>query len=236
MDGVLGLIPARGGSKSILGKNLALLGGQPLISYVIVAGQYVKAIDKFMCSSDDLEIRNVAWNCGSEFRIRPDSLSQDNTPIIDVILHVLERLKEENKYEPWAVALLQPTSPFVLPEYIETCIKRLKDDPRAMSSQTVASFPHNYHAFNQRVMDDGMVKFYFQKEREALYNKQLKPVFYRFGNFVVTRAEALFKYKDVFAPPSIPHIIPPEYALDIDGPEDLEVGEWYLEKKKVILP
>jgi CMP-N-acetylneuraminic acid synthetase len=80
------------------------------------------------------------------------------------------------------------------------------------------------------------VQFRFPEERAICYNKQAKPKFYIFGNLIVTRTEALLQDKEIFAPPSIPCEIPFQYALDIDSSEDLELAEWYIQTRKVLLP
>ena len=232
---ILGLIPARGGSKSIPRKNIVNLGGHPMLAYQVNAAKKSRSIGRILCSTDDEAIAQAARDYGSEISRRPAALAQDDTNIIDVIVDLLHTLKGEG-YEPFAVALLQPTSPFLLPEHIDACCDLLVKNPDAMSAQTVASFPHNFHAYNQRVVEEGVVRFNFQKEREACYNKQTKPHFYVFGNLVVAKTSALLETKQVFAQPSLAHEIPFAYALDADGPGDLELAEFYIEKQKVILP
>jgi CMP-N-acetylneuraminic acid synthetase len=232
----LGLIPARGGSKSIPKKNIAPLHGRPLISYVIRAAQRSRSIDRTICSTDDNEIAGICQDFDVEVMERKPELAQDTTHVIEVIKDVIRTLEKSQDYVPDAVALLQPTSPFLLPDHIDGCVDLLKNNPRAGSSQTVAEFPHNFHAYNQRVIEDNVVRFRFQEERAVCYNKQSKPKFFVFGNLIVTRTEALFEQEEIFASPSYPYEIPYHYALDVDGPEDLEMAEWYLERAKVLLP
>ena len=123
-----------------------------------------------------------------------------------------------------------------LPEHIDRCIEMIKNDINAGSAQTIATFPHNYHAFNQRVINGKKVQFVFREERRQCYNKQKKPIFHCFGNIVVTRTQALIEKKEIFAEPSLGWEIPFPYALDVDGPEDLEMAEWYVQKGKVKIP
>lgn len=233
---ILGLIPARGGSKSIPKKNIVSLAGHPMLAYVANAAKKCKTVNRILCSTDDSEIADAARACGVEIADRPLRLAQDDTHIIDVILDLLETLKKDEGYEPFAVALLQPTSPFLLPKHIDQCCGLLFKNPDAASAQTIASFPHNFHAYNQRIVENGIVNFRFEKEREVCYNKQTKPEFYVFGNLVVTKRRALLETGRVFALPSAPFEIPHAYALDVDGPEDLELAEFYIEKQKVLLP
>jgi CMP-N,N'-diacetyllegionaminic acid synthase len=233
---VLGVIPARGGSKSIPKKNIVSLNGHPLIAYVINAGKRSKCLGRIICSTDDSDITEACSRLGVEVMGRPKELAQDDTHVVDVMIHLLESLNRKEGYKPWAVGLLQPTSPFLLPEHINQCVMLLRQNLGANSSQTIAELPHNYHAYNQRVVRDGIVRFRFAEERARCYNKQKKPKFYVFGNLIVTRTEALLRDRDIFAPPSLPYQIAFPYAVDIDGPEDLELAEWYIGKGKVLLP
>ncbi|MCK5230250.1 MAG: acylneuraminate cytidylyltransferase family protein [Desulfobulbaceae bacterium] len=233
---ILGLIPARGGSKSIPKKNIISLAGHPMLAYVANAAKKCRTVNRILCSTDDPEIADAARACCVEITDRPLRLARDDTHIIDVILDLLSTLKKGEGYEPFAVALLQPTSPFLLPEHIDQCCKLLLKNPDAASAQTIASFPHNFHAYNQRIVENGIVRFRFERERAVCYNKQTKPKFYVFGNFVVTRTSALLETGQVFARPSAAFEIPYTYALDVDGPEDLEFAEFYIEKQKILLP
>jgi CMP-N-acetylneuraminic acid synthetase len=168
--------------------------------------------------------------------MRPKHLAADDTNVLDVLIFLLEQFQKTEGVLPFAIALLQPTSPFTLSDHIDSCVHHLLENKLANSTQTVSEFPHNYHAYNQRIIADGSVAFQFSEERKKYYNKQEKPKFYIFGNLVVVRSTALLQRKEIFPIPSIPNVIPFHYALDLDGPEDLELAEWYLSQGKVKLP
>ncbi len=105
---VLGLIPARGGSKSIANKNLVDLGGCPLIKWTIDAASK-SSLSRVVVSTENQEIAETCRSLGAEVPfVRPDSLASDDAQSIDVVLHALEALVEQFD----AVMLLQPTSPF----------------------------------------------------------------------------------------------------------------------------
>jgi CMP-N,N'-diacetyllegionaminic acid synthase len=233
---ILGLIPARGGSKSIPFKNIVMLEGYPLITYVIEAAKKSKSIHRIICSTDSTRIAKTASDLGVEMIDRPAEFAQDDTHVIEVIINVIETLMKNEGQVPFAVALLQPTSPFVLPEHIDMCVDLLKDNRSCSSVQTITKIPHNYHAYNQRILNEGQVSFRFQKERMRCYNKQTKPEYFAFGNLVITKTQSLLEKRDVFAAPSLAIEIQSPYALDLDGPEDLSLAEWYLQNKKVRFP
>ncbi len=234
-DDILGFIPARGGSKSIPSKNIALLGKRPLIAYVIHAARQSKSLNRIICSTDSNEIRDVCTKLEIPVMQRPKVLAQDDSPVIDVIVHMINLMKVKTGYVPHAIALLQATSPFLLPQHIDKCAQLLLDNQSAGSVQTITDFPHNYHAYNQRIVENGIVSFRFSKERATCYNKQRKPRFYIFGNLVITRTQALLDQQNVFAQPSLAVPIPEPYALDVDTPDDLYLAEWYIHNGKVRL-
>lgn len=232
---VLGIIPARGGSKSIPMKNLVLLNGRPLISYVINAAKKCKDIDGIVCSTDHESIAEYCKKEGVGVIARPSELCGDDVAVVDVMKHVLNEYQREKGFMPDIVPLLQPTSPFLIPEHISTLVKLMKDNPIAQSAQTIARFPHNYHAYNQRRVEGNQVRFCFEEERRRCYNKQLKPTHYIFGNLVISRAMSILQGNNPFGDYSLYCEISPFYALDIDGPEDLDYAEYLFRTGEIVL-
>jgi CMP-N,N'-diacetyllegionaminic acid synthase len=225
-DSAIGVIPARGGSKSIPLKNLVPLAGRPLISYVISAGQAARSLSRVLCSTDDERIADVCRQAGVEVFDRAAELAQDDSPVAGVVREVLNAIAAREGAVPEIVALLQPTSPFVLGEHIDRCVEALRRRPDADSAQTIVPVDHNSHAFNQRVVEDGVVRFRFLQERRAAYNKQRKPRHYVFGNVVVSRSASVLEGKDCFGDVSLPMEIPRAYAFDLDTSDDLAYAEY----------
>jgi CMP-N-acetylneuraminic acid synthetase len=213
-----------------------MLGGRPLLDYVIMAGQASRTLTRRICSTEHPQIAMECHRMKVEVHRRPESLCRDDTPVLDVLAHLLDDMEANGHGLPDMIALLQPTSPFVLPEDIDTAVSLLRSDLQADSVQTLCAFPHNYHAYNQRVVENGLVRFRFPAERKECHNKQRKPTFYIFGNLVVTRVRTIREQKDVFGARSLSLIIPDAYAIDVDGPEDLKKAEWLLTSGRVSLP
>lgn len=234
-DTAVGLIPARGGSKSIPLKNLAPIAGIPLIRFVMDAAGKSSSLAGVYCSTDHPDIARACSAGGVAVIDRPAELGQDDTPVTAVMLHVLETLAQRDGRMPGMVALLQPTSPFLLPAHVDDCVAALRAHPEADSAQTITPVFHNAHAFNQRVVEDGKVRFRFLEERRAAYNKQRKPKHYTFGNLVVTRSRSLLQGQDCFGTVSIPVEIPRAYALDVDTLEDLDYASFLVAGNRVAL-
>ncbi len=157
---VLGVIPARGGSKRLPGKNIALLGGKPLIVHSIHAALGSGVIDRVIVSTDDDGIAAVASSAGADVPfMRPPHLSTDDATSVDVLVHALEWFKRAEGYEPACVFLLQPTSPLRTAEDIRACrallvdgvdaVAGVSDDPRSPcivtpnADGTVTVAPHD---------------------------------------------------------------------------------------------
>lgn len=220
------IVPARGGSKSISLKNLLPLAGRPLLDYVVRAAQASGVLARIVCSTDHERIAARAGELGVAVDIRPPELATDEAKVDDVAMDLLVRERAKGHTLPDAVVLLQPTSPFLLPQHIRDLIGLLRDRPAALSVHNVYPVPHNLHSWNQRfVADDGAVQFPFEAERARARNKQQKPKLYAFGNLIVSRAEALLTGKGFYAKPSYAMTILAPYAFDLDQQTDISMAE-----------
>lgn len=228
---VWALVPARGGSKSIPLKNLVPLAGVPLLDYGIRAVQASGRVTRIICSTDDDRIAARAGELGVEVDRRPPHLAADETPVAEVACEFLNR-----EGVPDILVLVQPTSPFLLPEHVHALIDAMLKDRAARSGQTVTPCPHNHHAWNQREVEEGRVRFKFPAERAAAYNKQSKPSLYVFGNLVTVKPSALLEDAGFFAEPSVAVEITAPYDFDLDGPGDVAVAEALIHSGAVRLP
>ena len=215
------MVPARGGSKSIPYKNLAVLAGRALIDYGVLAVQASGRCERIVCSTEDQRVAEHAETLGIEVDTRPTRLAGDDTAVADVARDFLARATAPL---PDVLVLIQPTSPFLLPQHIGALLDRIASNPSAQSAQTVAAIPHNHHAWNQRVVTDPVVHFAFREERARAYNKQSKPKLYAIGNLVMVRPAALRLGLDFFAEPSVALEIPRPYDFDVDTAEDLALA------------
>lgn len=223
------LVPARGGSKSIPKKNIVNLHGLKLIEYGIRAAQLSGCFERIVCSTDDEEIALIAEKNGIEVDWRPSELATDDAAIADVARDFLKR----NSPNPEILALIQPTSPFVLARHIEALLKEMGRQPACLSGQTITKVAHNSHAWNQREFNDNKVCFKYAEERRSAYNKQLKPQLYSFGNLVAIKPSALLSGSDFFAEPSVGVPIDWPYNLDVDTYDDLRLAEAIINAKLV---
>ena len=124
---IIALIPARGGSKSVPGKNIYPLAGKPLIAYSIETALKVKEIDRVIVSTDDDEIGAIAKKYGAEHYKRPAHLATDHALVVDTIEYMIELLTNEGE-QPGILILLEPTCPFRSVETVSKCIVMITND------------------------------------------------------------------------------------------------------------
>ncbi len=220
---IIGLIPARGGSKSIKNKNIVKFLGKPLLSHVADSAKKSKHLKHIICSTDDKNIIRVCENINVNVQVRPASLSQDDTNIVDVIKFVIKKLKKDN-IEAKIIVLLQPTYPFVKTKIIDESIELLIQKKKIASVQSVTEVPHCFHAYNQRKIIKSEVSFFFEKERTSYYSKQKKINLFSFGNLTSFKVEKFFEQKTCFPKPSFPINISRLESFDIDNEEDLKIA------------
>ena len=225
-------IPARGGSKSIKKKNLVDLAGSPLIDYCIRAVLSTDGVGQIICSTDSKEIIDRAAHFGIDVDERPPELGGDDIKVRDVVGEFITR---ECIVSEWVV-LVQPTSPFLLPQHIMSLIRTAKLAVGAVTAQNIVKVPHNFHAWSQRRFQTGRVVFINKEQRLAAYNKQRKPDLYKFGNLVMARCDHITSGGDFFDEESVGELIISPYDFDLDGPEDLPMAETLISASLVDLP
>jgi len=212
------LVPARGGSKAIKLKNMADLGGRPLIDYCVEAAKASGVFERVICSTEHAGIARHVIGLGIEHDQRPVELGGDEVSTKAVILEFLWRYQEQSL--PDLLFIIEPTSPFLRPKDIVALKLRMEQTPNAVTGMTVTRPPHTHHAWNQREMRDGLVRFIFE-ERKLVFAKQNKPVLYIFGNVIACRVAGLLAGGDVFAEPTASVEIERPYDINIDDPDDL---------------
>ena len=230
---ILGIIPARGGSKGIPNKNIKLLGDKPLLEHTAKSALASKLLDRVILSSDCSEIIKVAKNLGLEVPfIRPGNLSQDNTPSLSVIKHALEFFEtKEEKFD--AVCLLQVTSPFREVDLIDRSIEKFEEE-NFDSLISVRKVPSDFNphwifepdANNQLRIATG--------EEELISRRQDLPnSFHRDGAIYLTKTDVILNQNSLYGS-SIGYIEPKnDLYVNIDTPDDWRIAEEIIKKLKV---
>ena len=222
---ILGLIPARGGSKGFPRKNIKLLLDKPLIAWTIEQALESKYIDRLIVSTDDIEIAEISKKYKADVPfIRPRELSEDNAKGIDVVLHTLDWLKENDKRKKYdLIMLLQPTSPLRKYEDIDKAIELLflKEAKAIVSVCEVDHHP----LWTNALPEDGCMKDFIRKEI-INKNRQELPIFYRLnGAIYLAYCNYIKEQKSFFSKDTFAYIMPKSRSADIDNEIDFELAQ-----------
>jgi len=184
---VLGIIPARGGSKGVPRKNLRPLAGKPLIVWTIEAALRAQHLSRLVVSTDDDEIAQIAVDAGAELIRRPAQIAGDTASSELALLHALDELQSTEGYVPDAVSLLQCTSPLRGADLIDRCIALLFDS----GCDAVMTVTHMQHWYLCGRIDDDhrfLPEYDYQKRP---FSQQMPEKFRENGAVYVTRTETL---------------------------------------------
>jgi CMP-N,N'-diacetyllegionaminic acid synthase len=223
---ILAIIPARGGSKRLPGKNIKPLGGQPLLLRTVNAARASRLIDRIVVSTDDEAIATVAKKAGVEVIRRPASLARNKTPIIPVLLHVVDLLFKKECYRPEIIVLLQVTSPLRTTEDIDATIRRVIEG--ADSAETFCTMKdHPYYAFaidrneNARPLDP----------KHVTMRSQDLPKLYKENGAVFAMTIGTLRKEGLYGKKHRAVIMPSERSIDIDEPIDFKIAEVLLRER-----
>jgi len=226
---VLGIVPARGGSKRIPRKNLVELAGKPLIAYTIEAGLRSRFIDTVVVSTDDREIADVSRSLGAQVPfLRPAELALDESSTFDAVQHAVDYYKQIGK-EFGYIVLLQATSPLRDSGDIDNAVELLLHK-QADAVISVCEVEHNPLWANKLPEDLSMNGFL----TEAVKNKRSQDLakYYRLnGAIYICAIERLLQEKSFSIKENIfAYIMPLEKSVDIDTMLDLKLCEILLKE------
>ena len=228
---IVGLIPARGGSKGIPKKNIVKLHGKPLIWYSIRASMESKKIDYTVVTTDDEEIMKISKKYGAYVIKRPRSLASDKASLVDVAIHAIDHLKTHG-IRTDILVLLQPTSPLRTAKDIDLAIKEFVSNKNALSLVSVTKSrksPLLSLKINKRTkyLEPLLGWEYFLKRRQ-----ELKDTYFPNGAIYIIRPKTLEKERSFYTKKTIPFIMPYEKSIDIDDELDLKLAEMFLKMVK----
>ncbi|HEY9426012.1 MAG TPA: acylneuraminate cytidylyltransferase family protein [Gemmatimonadaceae bacterium] len=227
---VLGLIPARGGSKGVPRKNARLLGGKPLLQYTAEAALASRLLARVVLSTDDPEIAEIGRRCGLEVPfMRPEELARDETPMIPVVQHALQALEvTDGEYD--AVCLLQPTCPLRGGEEIDACIDLLEESG-ADTVITVLHVPEEYNPHWVYFADaSGALRLSTGEATPIARRQELPAAFHRDGAVYVARREVIVQRGSLFGDRVLGHVAERPHTVNIDGPADWRSAEQLVER------
>ena len=220
---VLGIIPARGGSKGIPRKNIVPLLGKPLLAYTAQAALAAKRLSRVVLSTEDEEIAKIGRQWGLEVPfLRPRELARDDTPTLPVLQHALRWLEENEGDFFQYICILQPTHPLRRPEDIDGCIE-LMEREQADTVLTILPVPHHYNPHWVYFQDTRGVLHLSTREIEPISRRQELPAaFHREGSVYVSRRDIVMTRDTFYGNRLLGYPINPTRSINIDTPQDLE--------------
>jgi pseudaminic acid cytidylyltransferase len=216
------IIPARGGSKRIPGKNIKSFAGKPIISYSIEAARDCGLFDRIIVSTDSEEIAAVATQRGAEAPfLRPAEIADDLTPTAPVLAHALNWLAQDGASSDYACCIY-PTAPFITAEYLRQGFEELtRNNVSSVISVTTFSFPI-FRAFERS--EKGNLEMIWP-EHELTRSNDLPDAYHDAGQFYWLDTKIFLEEGKMYGRDARPVILPRYLVQDIDSPEDWETAE-----------
>jgi len=224
MSLVLGLVPARGGSKGVPGKNVRPLAGRTLLEYTARAARESGVIDRVVLSTDSADIADAGRRAGLEVPfMRPASLAADDTPMVPVIMHALSEI-ERYGWSPDIIVLLQPTSPLRRPQHVRDAVNALREST-ADSVVTVVEVPRHLSPDYVMRIDDGRLQPFLPEGTGITRRQDARPAYSRDGTVYAFRRSTLERFGGIYGDDCRPLLIDANESLSIDSPADWDAAE-----------
>ncbi|WP_396146841.1 cytidylyltransferase domain-containing protein [Flavobacterium sp.] len=217
----IAIIPARGGSKRLPGKNILPLGGMPLLAHsIIYAKSNSDIIDEVYVSTDDEQIKEVALAYGAKVIDRPPSISGDLEPTISSLQHALESIDSDVEN----VVLLQPTNPLRPIDLLSECFQKYLED----NLDSLFTVSQNHHKFG-KIHNNVFVPFNYEIGQRS---QDLEPLYFENGLLYIAKTKLILEGK-IISEKAFPYIVNHVFAdVDIDTQEDFDYAEYLLNKNK----
>jgi CMP-N-acetylneuraminic acid synthetase len=227
---VLGLVPARGGSKGVPGKNIRPLAGRPLIEYTARAARLSGVLDRVVLSTDAAEIADAGRAAGLEVPFtRPSALAADDTPMLDVVRHALDALAKAG-WTPDVIVLLQPTSPLRRPEHVREAVSMLGSSD-ADSVVSVVELPRHLSPDYVMRIEGGMLHPFLAEGARVMRRQDARPAYSRDGTVYAFHRATIERFGNIYGEKCRPLIVDAADSLSIDVPADWDKAERILAER-----
>lgn len=227
---ILYLIPARGGSKGLPGKNIKLLCGKPLIAWTIEAALNCRHKGKIVVSTDDNTIAETARKSRAEIPfLRPQELAADTATSVGVVLHALDYFKSKNESFDFLV-LLQPTSPLRDSADVDNAFDKLLSVAAAENIVGLSKVETTHPDFMVKIQNDFLIPF-LRNGIQSKRRQELEAIFHFDGSLYISKVPAFLEKKSFFTDKTIGFINPKWKSFEIDDSIDFVVVEKLMEEK-----
>ena len=216
---VLAIVPARGGSKGVPGKNVRPLAGRTLLDYVADAARGSGVVDRAVLTTDSEDVAAAGRAAGLHvLPLRPASLAADDTPMLPVVRHAIEQVAGEG-FVPELIVLLQPTSPLRRPEHVRDAVRLLRETG-ADSVVTVVEVPRHLSPDYVMRIDAGLLRPFLTEGARVTRRQDARPAFSRDGTVYAFRRDTIERHGSIYGEDCRPLVIGQDESLSIDTPRD----------------
>jgi CMP-N,N'-diacetyllegionaminic acid synthase len=223
--GVLAIVPARGGSKGVPGKNVReIRPGRTLLHYVADAAKNAVRVDRVVLSTEDEDIARVGREAGLDVPfMRPRELAADDTPMLPVLRHAIDHVIAGG-WTPEYVVLLQPTSPLRREKHIDDAVSLLMARG-ADSVVTVVEVPKHLSPDYVMKIEDGALRPFLPEGTRITRRQDVRPAYYRDGTVYAFRRDTIDRFQNIYGERCVPLRLEARESLSIDTPEDWAAAE-----------
>ena len=227
---VIGIIPARGGSKGVPKKNIRKIGGYPMIAYSVISGQRANNIDRCIVSTDSQEIADIAKQYGADVPfLRPEEYASDTSKDIEFFQHAIEWFDKNEGYIPEYWVQLRPTTPLRESAVIEKAIATMLEHPEATSLVSIHEFAEN--PGKMFGMQDGYLHGLCpldpRPEYFTLPRQEFAPAYFGNGYVDIVKSSTILDYGSCYGPRMLGFEAPDTGEIDVE--EDFKRVEFYLD-------
>lgn len=220
---VLAIVPARGGSKGLPGKNVRLLLDKPLIAWSIQQGLACKYVDEVIVSTDSEEIATIAQQYGGVVPfLRPASLAKDATPTADVLLHLIDEMEKQGKVYDY-ILLLEPTSPLREVSDLDDAFEKLINTPVASSIVGVSKVESQHPEFCVTISDLGFLQS--RNNFKVLRRQEIDELFFYEGSLYLSKVESFKAKRNFYHDGTLAYEMPKWKSFEIDDITDFIIVE-----------
>jgi CMP-N-acetylneuraminic acid synthetase len=231
---VYAVVPARGGSKGVLRKNLRPLGGHPLVAWAIAAGLQAARVERVVVSTEDDEIAEVARRYGADVPfLRPPELANDTATDLDFLTHAFRWFRDAEGRTPDLIVELRPTTPLRDPALVDEAVAAILGDPRATSLRSVHELPEppqKMMGISAEAYLEGLFPHDPRPEYYNLPRQAFPPAYHPNGYVDVVRSSVVLDEGVVHGARPLGFVTP--RVVEVDAVDDLELLEWQLERRE----
>lgn len=229
---ILGVIPARSGSKEIKNKNTRLLAGRPLLQYTTEVALAANVFTRVVLSTDSPEIAELGRSLGVEVPfLRPEPIARDDTPMLPVVEHVIDFMETTEAWQPELIVLLQPTSPFRTADHIQLAVQILLGDRQYDAVVSVVELPKRLAPPSLMKIENGLLEHYLPSGKAVHRRQDMQSAYVRCGSIYAITRDALRRTRSFYGERCCPLVLSSKEVVNIDSEEDWQQAEAILSRR-----